>query len=91
MELMELIEVRADVILAIVGLIEVVKNIVEKQQLSIYMLLTLAISYGLAQLMGGGFAEVALNTAIHFGLASLFYRMIVRYVENKTQELKEKT
>lgn len=91
MELLELVEARIEIVVAIVGLVEVIKNIIEKKQLSVYMLLTLVFSYGLSQLIGGPVTTVILNTLVYFGLASLFYRLIVRYVEKLNQKYKQES
>lgn len=89
MELLELVQVRVDIIIAIVGIVETIKTIIERRQLSIYILLTLAFSFVLGYLStetGNGFV---LNSLTFFGLASFFYQAILRFMKRKVEMLKK--
>lgn len=91
MEMLSVIDTRIDIIIAIVGIVEVLKRSIEKRQLSIYMLGTLVFSFLVAGVDSpADWKEVVLNTIVYFGLATFFYQAILRYIRKVNINLDQK-
>lgn len=91
MDIFTLVDVRIEVIFAIVGIVETLKTIIEKRQLSVYILLTMALSFvfGWGLATEPAFREVILNGLTYFGLASFFYKAVLRVVQKYTEKVKQ--
>lgn len=83
--------IRLDVIFAIVGVVEALKTIIEKRQLSIYIITTLILSVvlGWALTESDSIREVVLNAVVYFGLSSFFYKAILRTMNKLATKLEK--
>lgn len=87
MEILELVNIRFEIVLAIVGVVEVIKDIIERRQVSIYVIMTLLFSIGISYGISiGGIREIATNAIIYFGVTTLLYKTIVRTLEKKVEQ-----
>ena len=89
MELLQSFNIQIELIIAIVGVVEAVKDAIEKRQLSIYVLLTLLLSIIIGvTLTESSWKDIIVNGIMYFGITTLFYKIIVRAIEKKIIQLK---
>lgn len=91
MEILSMLNVKIEILFAIIGTVETIKTMIEKRQISIYVLIALGISMLVSFGMTNPFEwqPFLLNLLVYFGLTSFLYKAVLRLVQKYIQKIEE--
>lgn len=90
-ELFQLTNLRIDVIFAIVGIVETVKTVIENRQLSIYIILTLVLSFIFGWTLASSAQELVFSGLVYFGVGSFFYKAVLRIATKYANKMEQQS